>query len=272
MQMKESENGLRLFHFPLFNKQENLVHFSTTRYGGIGKGSYASLNLGEYCGDEPEAVQWNRKQLCQALSIPDVGLYVANQVHGSEIAFLDEMFFSLPEENRIKSLYGVDALITRMPGVCVAVATADCVPVILYAPDKKVVAAVHAGWRGTVSQIAGKVALRLINEFQCCPAEILAGIGPSICKERFEVGEEVADSFRTAGFDMNRILSRNAETNKPHIDLWEANRLQLLNAGVLPGNIEIAGLCTYTRSEDFFSARRQGINCGRMLTGISLRK
>ena len=140
---------------------------------------------------------------------------------------------------------GVDALVTNVPDVCVAVSTADCVPVLLYAPDRKVVAAVHAGWRGTVLHIARKAASLMIEAYDCDPAQLVAGIGPSISQAAFEVGEEVVKAFQMAGFPMERILRRNAETQKAHIDLWETNRLQLLEAGLLSEHIEIAGICTY---------------------------
>lgn len=261
-----------LLHYPLLDTQKDIIHFSTTRKGGISTGNYAEWNLGEYCGDEPEAVGWNRAKLCRTLSVPVSRLCVASQVHQSEYKIIDNDFLSLTEEEKRDSLNGFDALITRTPGVCVAVSTADCVPVLLYAPDKKVVAAVHAGWRGTVLQIVPKVVACLVEEFQCVPEKMLAVLGPSICKDCFEVGEEVVNAFRMIGSDMKRILSRNPETDKAHIDLQETNRLQLIQAGLLEEHIEVSGLCSYTQSEQFFSARRQGLESGRMLTGILLKE
>ena len=142
-------------------------------------------------------------------------------------------------------MHGVDALVTDVPEVCIAVSTADCVPVLLYAPNVKAVAAVHAGWRGTVLRIAGKTVRILMDEYGADPRLMKAGIAPSIGPEAFEVGEEVVDAFREAGFEMSCILKRDADTGKAHIDLWEANRLQLLTEGLSVGNIELAGICTY---------------------------
>ena len=111
-----------------------------------------------------------------------------------------------------------------------------------------------------------------IEAYDCDPTQLVAGIGPSISQAAFEVGEEVVKAFQMAGFPMERILRRNAETQKAHIDLWETNRLQLLEAGLLSGHIEIAGICTYIRYEDYFSARRLSVKSGRILTGICLKK
>lgn len=144
-------------------------------------------------------------------------------------------------------------------------------PVLLYSPDKKVVAAIHAGWRGTVKRIAQKTAEVMKNVYGCNPSQMFAGIGPSISQKAFEVGEEVVESFAEAKFPMDLLLWRNPATQKGHIDLWEANRLQLVEAGLDTNHIEIAGICTYTDHEDYFSARRLGIKSGRILTGIFLR-
>lgn len=260
-----------VFQFPLLKGCDGLLHFTTTRKGGVSSGEYESLNLGEYCGDNPEAVIENRRRLCRTLSIPGGRLFAANQVHGSQVLEIDEAFMASSREQQYDALQGVDAIITQQPNLCIAVTTADCVPVLLYAPDKKVIAAVHAGWRGTVLQIVPKVVNRLVEQYGCDPQQIIAGIGPSISQANYEVGEEVVDAFRMIGSDPERIVYRDPETGKPHVDLWEANRLQLLQAGLFPENIDLAALCTFSNPTDFFSARLQGLQSGRMLTGI-LRK
>ena len=110
-----------------------------------------------------------------------------------------------------------------------------------------------------------------MDEYGADPRLMKAGIAPSIGPEAFEVGEEVVDAFREAGFEMSCILKHDADTGKVHIDLWEANRLQLLTEGLSAGNIELAGICTYAHPDEFFSARRLGIKSGRILSGIFLR-
>ena len=226
-----------MLQFPALSEDCNISHFVTTRQGGVSKGAYASFNPGEYSGDNPEAVRANRKLLSDAIGIPTERIFAPFQVHGAEIRSIEPSFLSLPLEEQQLYMHGVDALVTDVPEVCIAVSTADCVPVLLYAPDVK--------------------------------AE--AGIAPSIGPEAFEVGEEVVDAFREAGFEMSCILKRDADTGKVHIDLWEANRLQLLTEGLSAGNIELAGICTYAHPDEFFSARRLGIKSGRILSGIFLR-
>lgn len=246
----------------------NISHFITTRHGGASSGSYASFNPGVYTTDHPKRIQTNLQLLSDATGIPAGSIVAPHQVHGDVVRAIEACFPLLDPDDRRVYLEGVDALVTDVPGICVAVATADCVPVLLYAPDKKVVAAIHAGWRGTVQQLVVKTVRFMTDQYQASPASMLAGIGPAIGRDAFEVGDEVPNAFREAGIDLSQLLSRNPETGKAHIDLWEANRLQLLAAGVPTNQIEVSGICTYTHHTDFFSARRLGINSGRILSGI----
>lgn len=269
--MKILQNDkVKMLQFPGLSADCNISHFITTRRGGVSEGAYASFNPGEYSGDDPEAVRMNRKLLSDAIGIPPERIFAPFQVHGAEVRSIEPFFLSLPLDEQRIYLDGVDALATNVPDVCVAVSTADCVPVLLYAPDVKAVAAVHAGWRGTVRQIAVKTVRFLIEEYDADPLLMKAGIAPSIGQDAFEVGEEVVEAFREAGFDLSRIMKRNALTGKAHIDLWEANRLQLSDCGLAAANIEVAGICTYTHHDEFFSARRLGIKSGRILSGIML--
>lgn len=265
-------NTTEMLQFPGLSRDCNISHFITTRSGGVSQGNYASLNPGVYSGDDPESVRINRKILSEEIGISPTRLFTSYQVHGAEIRDIPDSFLSLSCEEQDQYMYGVDALVTAVPGVCVAVSTADCVPVLVYAPDKKVVAAIHAGWRGTVQQIVAKTIRFMIIHFGCDPSQMQAGIAPSIGCEAFEVGEEVVEAFRGTNIDMSRIMKRNQKTGNPHIDLWEANRIQLLDLGLNPGCIEVAGICTYTWYSDFFSARRLGIKSGRMLSGILIKE
>ncbi len=247
-----------------------ISHFMTTRHGGVSSGAFASMNPGIYTEDNPDSIRKNLQLLSDAVGISLMNIVMPHQTHEDRVLTIDAPFFSLDDKERKARLEGVDALVTDVPDVCVAISTADCVPILLYAPDRRVVAAVHAGWRGTVLRIAHKVASLMVDTYNCDPAQLTAGIGPSISKAAFEVGEEVVEAFQAAGLPMERILSHNVETRKAHIDLWEANRLQLLDAGLLAEHIEVAGICTYMRHEDYFSTRRLGVKSGRILTGICL--
>lgn len=261
---------IKMLQFPKLSENCNISHFVTTRHGGVSNGTYASFNQGEHCGDDKEAVCMNRLLLSEAIAIPKDRIIAPIQTHKDEVKVIESSFFSLSNEEQRAYLYGVDALITSLPNVCVAVSTADCVPVLLYAPDVHVVAAIHAGWRGTILQIVKKVTRSLIEKYGANPSLMRAGIGPSISVDVFEVGEEVVEAFYEKGFDLDKVMRRDPESNKAHIDLWEANRLQLVACGLSGEHIEIAGICTYTHYEDFFSARRLGVESGRLLSGIAL--
>lgn len=261
-----------MLQFESFACDCNIFHFITTRHGGVSVGNYASLNLGDFCGDNPEAVRENRSRLCETLGIAPGDLYVAYQTHGSGIRVIGKEFLSADKEQQKAALHGVDALLTNVSGIALAVTTADCVPVLLYAPDKQIVGVVHAGWRGTVSRLTGEVVDRMVTAYGADPETILAGIGPSIGQEAFEVGEEVADAFKVSGFDLDRICRYDKESGKAHFDLVEANRQLMLEKGVRASRIEAARICTYTMSSDFYSARKSGIDSGRFLTGIMLNK
>lgn len=241
-----------------------VVAFSTTRQGGVSQGNYGSLNINSYCGDDMEAVAENRRLLSLELPIPNASrIIVPHQVHDSVVQVIDED--TLGQQELIE---GVDALITRLPGVCIGVSTADCIPIIIYDPVHHCAAAVHAGWRGTVKRIAESVARQMYAFYRSDYGEMQVMIGPGISLKNFEVGQEVYDEFLQAGFPMERIAAKHA---KWHIDLPLCNRLQLEQLGIRPENIRETGICTYDHADDFFSARRLGINSGRIFTGVILR-
>lgn len=260
-----------MLQFSGLSRECNISHFITTRHGGVSKGDYATLNPGEYSGDDSASIRMNRKILSDVIGISSERIFAPYQIHEAEIGCIDTGFLSLPASLQQQEMYGKDALVTDVPEVCVAVSTADCVPVLVYSPDKQVVAAIHAGWRGTVKRIVRKSVQVMIDKYQCDPSCMLAGIGPSISQDAFEVGDEVVEAFKAADFDLSQIVIRHPSTGKAHVDLWEANRWQLLSSGLPDNQIEIAGICTYTHFDQFFSARRLGIKSGRIMSGIFVR-
>lgn len=196
-----------------------------------------------------------------------------HQVHGCVIREVTNPLTTREE------LEGVDALTTNFPGVAISVRTADCIPVLLYDPVHKAVAAVHDGWRGTVQKLSRKVVDFMQGRYGTLASDLQAVIGPGIGPDSFQVGQEVVDAFRDAGFPMDEILldcrPKAATADNPmagglHIDLWLANRWLLESAGVKPDNIQVAGVCTYRNNDRFFSARREGLKCGRIINVIKL--
>ena len=245
---------------------EGVRAFSTTREGGVGVGAYAGFNVTHYCGDDAEAVAQARCTLCSELGIAVERLILPHQTHGCDVLCIGAPFLLLSKDEQTEILYAKDAVVTNVPNLCIGVSTADCVPVLLYDSVKGVAAAVHAGWRGTVARIVEKCLSVMVERYGVSPADVRAVIGPSISLEAFEVGDEVYDAFAAAAFPMERIARRMGA--KWHIDLWEANRLQL--CGVPEGSIEVSGVCTYSRCDEFFSARRLGIKSGRIFSGIMI--
>ena len=242
-----------------------VVAFSTTRHGGCSTGPYASFNVNAYCGDDPEAVSRNRALLGHELGLSPDRLLMPHQVHAARLALVDAPLLALSPTERAARLDGFDALSTALPGVCIGVSTADCIPILLFDPDHRAVCAVHAGWRGTVARIAEQSVRAMAERFATRPDRLRAVIGPGISLRRFEVGDEVYDAFARAGFDMGPISCRQS---KWHIDLPECNRRQLLAAGVPSASIALSGVCTYDHADDYFSARRLGTSSGRIFTGI----
>lgn len=191
--------------------------------------------------------------------VEDMGLRLEDlalprQTHSDHVRFVTEA--GRPEDT--------DAVITGRSGLCVCVKTADCIPVLLYDTRQRIVAAIHAGWRGTVSRIVQKT-IDMMNPLQ--PADIHAIIGPGISLQWFEVGTEVCEAFQAAGFPMEKISSTSPKgmESKWHIDLWEANKWLLEEKGIL--DIYIEGTCTRA-TDAFYSARRETINTGRNYNGI----
>lgn len=192
-----------------------------------------------------------------------------HQVHEAKVAFIERPGMTREE------LEGYDVFVTTLPNVAIGVRTADCVPVLLYDPVKRVVAAIHAGWKGTVLHISEKAIELMTATYGCHAANFRAVLGPSIGPDSFQVGEEVAEHFKNADFPMDQIWSFQGKgdgspmSGGHHIDLWKANRWLLERAGVQPENIQVCGIDTFTDAS-FFSARREGVQCGRIISAIRL--
>lgn len=254
----------------LYDLGPGVTAFSSTRHGGVGKGNYASFNINCYCGDQWENIEANRASLCQMLGIDEWHLVYPHQTHGDAVAVIDRQWMEKlsPEVGPKGCLEGIDAVMTNLSGVCIGVSTADCIPILLYDATHHACCAVHAGWRGTVKRIVQKAVEALASTYGTSPQQLKAVIGPGISLKSFEVGDEVYEQFAQAGFDMASIACK---YEKWHIDLWECNKRQLMEVGVPETDIHVAGICTYIHHDDFFSARRLGINSGRIFSGIMLR-
>ena len=265
--MKNAEQ-LHLYPMP----DDKVIAFSTTRHGGCGSDTYGTFNCTPYTGDETSVVLANQEVLCKLVGITAEQLIVPYQTHSCNVLTIDESFMKLSSDARHAMLQEKDAVITDVPNICLCVSTADCVPVLLYDAAHEVVAAVHAGWRGTVGKIVENTLQMMRENYGTQTNDVHAIIGPCISLDAFEVGIEVYEAFEQIDCDMKQIACWHPEKEKYHIDLPKANCLQLLAEGVPHAQIHDSGLCTYTQHRDFFSARRLGIRSGRILNGIVIKK
>ena len=239
----------------LARKFPGLVVAQSTRHGGVSRAPFASLNLGLYTKDAPRNVLENRRRFFTLLDIPESRVAGAFQVHGHQIEVT-----SSPGQKE-----GYDALITNEKDLYLTVTVADCVPVLLYDPVQEAIAAVHAGWRGTVAQIGPKALTALSENYGVDPANCHAYIGTCIGASAYEVDAEVADNFPG---DYKRW---DEEKEKFYLDLKAANATQLKNAGIPEAQIEVSPYCTVRHNDHYFSHRKEKGKTGRMLGVIGMR-
>jgi YfiH family protein len=251
------QGRLSVFKFESFKSHKNIVHFITTKEGWV------SGNKPRFTGDEEHEYAEFRKELAVSVDCKVAQFVFPRQTHSDHVEVVSAA-------NHLPAVPDTDALITNQPGIFVCVQTADCVPVLLYDPVKRVVAAIHAGWKGTISKIAGKTVQRMVETFDCNPTDILAGIGPSIHMHAYEVGPEVVSAVENNFSNSPALLKPSLKNGHAYFDLWEANKTVLEEAGIQEGNIEIMGLCSFEHPDLFYSARRDGTATGRMVSGIML--
>lgn len=250
-------NGLQLWHFEKLSGENGIRHFVTDRNS---HSTAFEFTLSLSSSPDKTFIQKNRSLLANAMGIDHTRLYFPSQVHKTRIV-------QVTKSTSREALQETDALITNEAGVCIAVMSADCVPVLLYDKKNNAVAAVHSGWRGTVARILQKTLHEMRRLFGTKGEDIFAGIGPSVSQDAYEVGEEVVDEVKRA-FGHDNALMIPVQSNKAKLDLWNANKLQLIEFGVLPSQIEISNLCTVKQNDHFFSARKG--DTGRFAAGIML--
>jgi polyphenol oxidase len=263
-------NSLKLLQFKNLSAFQDLVHFQTTRVDGYSMGNYQSLNLALHVNDDREHVILNRKKLAEEANIPFSQMVFARQTHKTNVAIINSTT-GRGYEFENEALPNTDALITKQKGICLMILTADCVPIVLYDPVQKAVGIVHAGWKGTVGKIITNTLDSMKEVFRCNPENIWAGVGASISPEQYEVGQEVEQAVLETFGTQEKFLIQNPTTKKYHLDLWYANTYLLKEAGIPQDQIENLGLCTFQDSENFFSARRDGVESGRMAMGVYLK-
>ncbi|WP_372775968.1 peptidoglycan editing factor PgeF [Mangrovibacterium sp.] len=255
--MKKQQAGNKTFYQFEQLLQNGLLHFTSTKRGWAGDGK------SRFTGDSPESFAGYRAELAASLGLNGEQFVFPRQTHSDHIQVVHEPMSGVEVPD-------TDALITDVTGLCICVQTADCVPILLFDPFQRVVAAIHSGWRGTVSKIAAKTLERMQTEFQSKPENILAGIGPSISSKNYEVSADVIQQIERNFPNQANLLHPSANTGRACLDLWAANKSLLMDSGVPENQIEITGFCSFAGDHEFYSARRDGLQTGRMVTGIML--
>lgn len=257
-----------------FDKLSNcdiIEHGFSTRRGGVSKGIFESMNLGFNRGDDEENVKENFRIISKALNMPYENIVLSAQTHTTNIRIVNE-------EDKGKGIIiprdyeNVDGLITNIRQIPLVTFYADCVPLLLLDPVKKVIASSHSGWRGTVNRMGKVTVEKMVEVFGCEPINIIACIGPSICKDCYEVSADVARAFMEefADYGYENIVFPK-ENDKYLIDLWEANRVILKMAGITDENIEISGVCTSCNNKWLFSHRATNGMRGNLAAFIMLK-
>ncbi len=238
----------------------NVKHGFFMRYGGTSPYPWKSLNMATSVGDSSENVIENRKRIAETLQIGQFDFYDLWQVHSNQVVIAERP--RQRGEHHIKA----DAVVTNKRNVALLMQFADCVPILFFDPEKKVVASAHAGWKGTLSGIAAKTAKEMMQKFKCEPDSIISVIGPSICREHYQIGDDVASKVRTVFKNEENVLANFQD--KTFMDLQTANRILLEKVGIK--NIQMMEICTICNKEDWFSHRGESGKTGRFASVISL--
>lgn len=265
-------NDVPFLTYPLFTDTEIVSHGISTRLGGVSEGVCSSMNLSFTRGDKEDHVQENYRRMAQALGVRPENMVASQQTHTTNIRLVtaEDAGKGVVRE---RDYTDVDGLITNVPGICLVTFYADCVPLMFVDPVQRVIASSHSGWRGTVHKM-GKVTVEtMIKEYGCRAENILAAVGPSICQDCYEVSEDVILEFREHfPVETWEHLYYAKADGKYQLDLWEANRLVLLEAGIRPEHMTVTNLCTCCNPELLFSHRASCGKRGNLAAFIALKE
>lgn len=266
---QDQGDAMPLFVFPVLEETGFVKHAFTTRKGGVSQGIYASLNLSFSRGDDEEAVKTNYRRLAQALCVPYGSFVCADQTHTANVVRVGREHASVPEPGK-KGFTDVDGMVTNVPQVTLITFFADCVPLYFVDPVHRAIGLSHSGWRGTVGRI-GRVTLETMKrEFGTDPQDTVCAIGPSICRDCYEVGADVAEEFeREFAGRKNEILTAKGN-GKYQLDLWRANEIVLMEAGVKKERISTTQACTCCHCDLLFSHRASKGRRGNLAALLSI--
>ncbi|WP_432400752.1 peptidoglycan editing factor PgeF [Wukongibacter sp. M2B1] len=265
---ENEKNNVVFFEIPSFEESGLVKHCFTTRIGGTSETPYKSLNLGMKTQDSKEDVYRNYEIICETLDIDIENLVLSDQVHKDNIMIVDEGHRGNGVINPNR-LIEIDGLITNKTNVALVTLYADCVPIFILDRKRKIIALAHGGWRGTVKKIGKKVIKSMTSNFNTNPEDCIVGIAPSIGQCCYEVDDYVISKFKS-NYDNINDLIKDKGSGKYLLDLWAANKISLMEAGVPARNITVSNICTKCNNDIFFSYRADDGKTGRMAAILQL--
>ena len=261
---EKTVDGVPYLSYPILESTGMVKHGFSTRLGGVSTGHCATMNISTTRGDDPKAVEENRRRIAKAIGVKTEDLTYTNQTHTTNVAVVEA-------KDRGSRFMETDGMVTNVPGICLVTFYADCVPLFFVDPVHRAIGLSHSGWRGTVNKM-GKVTVELMQkEYGTDPSQVVAAIGPSICRDCYEVSEDVIEEFR-AGFDeaLWPDLFCRKENGKYQLDLWRANQAVLAEAGVCQENTAVTNLCKHCNPEILLSHRSTGTARGNLSAFLAL--
>lgn len=252
--VQQNKSGeIEYLTFPKLTETGLVGHLFTTRTGGVSTGELSSMNLSFSRGDDPANVVENYRRICDVLGVGIEDVVASVQTHTTNIRHVTSADKGkgvlFPQDYQ-----DVDGLITDEPGVVLATFYADCVPLYFVDPVKQAIGLAHSGWRGTVNRMGAHMVQAMTDAFGSRPEDLIAVVGPSICRDCYEVSEDVAEEFQVL-FAGTQVVSEGREEGKYQLDLWLANRLILEQAGIPTDRISVTDVCTCHNPEYLFSHR-----------------
>ncbi len=257
--------------FPLLKDTEMVNHLFTTRIGGVSTGIYSSMNFSYLRGDDKQAVDENFRRIAAVFGKQPQDIVCSDQTHTTNIRLVTEQDKGKGTIVQ-KDYQDVDGLITNVPGIILATFYADCVPLYFVDVVNKAIGLSHSGWRGTVRGMGACTIDAMKKAFGSRPDAIKVAIGPSICKDCYEVGADVAEQFYQAFSEQaDMVIQKGQKEGKYQLDLWQANKIVLMRAGILPENIAVTDICTCCNSTYLFSHRASMGKRGNLGAFLELR-
>lgn len=268
---KETEGEVPFLKYPLFEDTGIVNHGFSTKLGGVSKGYYSSMNLSFTRGDNEDDVRENFRRMADAIGVKVEDMVFTHQTHTTNVRVVtkEDRGNGITRE---RNFFDTDGLVTNEKGVCLVTFFADCVPLFFVDPVKEVIGLSHSGWRGTVGKIGLETVRVMKDKFGCDPKDILAAVGPSICQDCYEVSEDVIVQFKE-NFDRKYYddLFYKKENGKYQLNLWKANEIVFLEAGILKEHMVVSNVCTHCNSDIFYSHRTTGDKRGNMCGFLALK-